>query len=70
MASIRRYKDGRVAIIGDYSNGSPFVRQKWVRGEKRKAIREEGKSGILLSPMEIGDLTEYRNDRVGIFDRD
>ena len=34
MASIRRYKDGRVVIVGDYSNGSPFVRQKWVRGEK------------------------------------
>lgn len=70
MASIRRYKDGRVAIVGDYCAGSPFVRHKWVRGEKRKAIREEGTSGILLSPMAIGDLTEYRNDRVGIFDRD
>ena len=34
MASIRRYKDGRVVIVGDYSNGSLFVRQKWVRGEK------------------------------------
>ncbi|MDE0298595.1 MAG: hypothetical protein OXN17_08190 [Candidatus Poribacteria bacterium] len=33
MASIRRYKDGRVAIIGNYSNGSPFVRRMWVRGE-------------------------------------
>ena len=55
MASIRRYKDGRVAIVGDYCAGSPFVRQKWVRGEKRTATREEGKSGIWRSPMEIGD---------------
>ena len=34
MASIRRYRDGRIAIVGDYCNGSPFVRHKWVHGEK------------------------------------
>ncbi|MDE0043230.1 MAG: hypothetical protein OXT74_14420 [Candidatus Poribacteria bacterium] len=60
MASIRRYKDGRVAIVGDYCAGSPFVRQKWVRGEKRKATREEGKSGN--SAMAIFHFTA-RNSR-------
>ena len=34
MASIRRYKDGRIVIVGNYCNGSPFVRRKWVRGKK------------------------------------
>ena len=45
MGTIRRYKDGRVAIVGNYSNGSPFIRQKWVRGQKGKTAK--GKIGDL-----------------------